>query len=469
MARAVLALGERLQAEATCPLCLELFSQPLITECGHNFCRGCLQTLLGVPPRPAACPQCRGPIAPASLRPNRSLGAVAGLAGALEEEAARPRCPTHGEDLGVFCESCRLPLCPLCREGPQHRDHRTRPAQEAAPELRETLQSHLVFLQKEKEGFKPKGEEEINALLEKVSSERQQLQDTFEELQQFLQEQEGLLLSQLDRAHGDLTREHQEYESRVSERRSLLDTLVVEIEKKREQPVVEFLMDVGKTLSRCEEAKTPIPEPISQELQRTVQSLSETNQLVVDVLAKFKATLLSKTDRERVKVTLDPGTANPILVLSKDRKTLRLGEQPQDLPDTPRRFMGSPSVLGSQGFSSGRHYWELEVGNGSSWAVGVALESVLRKESLSLAMGKLWALRMDWNGVYTALHSFPAPLGLQGKLRKIRIHLDYEAGQVSFYNAETRAKILQFEASFTEKVFPYFWLWSPENYIHLCD
>ncbi|XP_071590577.1 E3 ubiquitin-protein ligase TRIM7-like isoform X2 [Heliangelus exortis] len=416
MARAVLALGEQLQAEATCPLCLELFSEPLITPCGHNFCRGCLQTLLGVPPRPAACPQCRGTIAPGSLRPNRSLGAVAGLAGALEEEAARPRCPTHGEDLWVFCESCRLPLCPLCREEPRHRDHRTRLAQEAARELRETLQSNLVFLQKEKEGFKPKGEEEISALLEKVSSERQQLQDTFGELQQVLQEQEGLLLSQLDRALGDLTKEHQEYESRVSERRSLLDTLVVEIEKKREHPVVEFLMDVGKTLSRIEEAKTPIPEPISLELQRTLQSLSETNQLVVDVVAKFKASLLSRTDRERVKVTLDPGTANPILVLSEDLKTLRLGEQNQHLPDTPGRFTGSPSVLGSPGLSSGRHYWELE-----------------------------------------------------GKLRKIRVQLDYEAGWVSFYNAETMEKILHFEASFTEEVFPYFWLWSPENYIQLCD
>ncbi|KFP07374.1 Tripartite motif-containing protein 7, partial [Calypte anna] len=167
-------------------------------------------------------------------------------------------------------------------------------------------------------------------------------------------------------------------------------------------------------------------------------------------------------------VTLDPGTANPILVLSEDLKTLRLGEQNQHLPDTPGRFTGSPSILGSPGFSSGRHYWELEVGTGSSWAAGLALESVLRKESLSMAVGKLWALLLDWDGQYTALHSLPAPLGFQGKLRKIRVQLDYEAGRVSFYNTETMEKLLHFQASFTEKVFPYFWLRSPENYIQLC-
>ncbi|NXU16254.1 A33 protein, partial [Pardalotus punctatus] len=168
------------------------------------------------------------------------------------------------------------------------------------------------------------------------------------------------------------------------------------------------------------------------------------------------------------KVTLDPDTASPHLTLSRDHKTVWLGDGKQNLPDTSKRFMGSPSVLGSQGFTSGRHYWELEVGNGDSWAVGVALESVHRKDSLSMALGKIWALLLDWDGQYTALHVPPAPLALAEKLQKIRVHLDYEAGKVTFYNAENMTQILQFEASFTEKVFLYFWLWSEETLIQLC-
>ncbi|NXN55710.1 TRI15 protein, partial [Rynchops niger] len=164
-----------------------------------------------------------------------------------------------------------------------------------------------------------------------------------------LREQEGVLLAQFNQAHDELTKELCEYISSVSKRKSMLDTLVAEIEKKRDQLVVEFLMDVDKTLSSCEAVKAPIPEPVSPELQRTIKNLSEMSQLVVHTVAKFKVNLLRETDRERVKVTLDPETASPYLILSKDRRTVRLGDGQEDLPDTPKRFTGSPSVLGCQG------------------------------------------------------------------------------------------------------------------------
>ncbi|NXJ12845.1 NF7O factor, partial [Odontophorus gujanensis] len=154
------------------------------------------------------------------------------------------------------------------------------------------------------------------------------------------------------------------------------------------------------------------------------------------------------------KVVLDPETASSYLTISNDCRTLQMAEGHQDLPDNPKRFTGSSSVLGSQGFTAGRHYWELEVGDGNSWAVGVALESVERKESLIMAMDKIWALRMDWNHSYTTLTMPPTPLSLQDEPRHIRIHLDYEAGQVTFYNTDNMQQILQFNVSFTEKVFP---------------
>ncbi|NXG15314.1 TRI15 protein, partial [Grallaria varia] len=164
-----------------------------------------------------------------------------------------------------------------------------------------------------------------------------------------LREQKEALLAQFHPVSQELIQRCSEYESNVSERKLLLDTLIVDIEKKHDQPVIEFLMDVGKILSSCEAAKAPIPETVSPDLQRTVETLSETCQLVVGTVAEFKENLLSKIDRERERVTLDPETASLHLTLSPDHRTVRLGEGLEELPDTPRRFMGSPSVLGSQG------------------------------------------------------------------------------------------------------------------------
>ncbi|NXH26723.1 TRI15 protein, partial [Myiagra hebetior] len=164
-----------------------------------------------------------------------------------------------------------------------------------------------------------------------------------------LKEQEKILLAQLERVSQELLEKGHEYSSRVSERESLLDTVMAQIEEKRDQPVVEFLMDVGKILSSCEAAKAPIPEPVSPELQRSVERLSEVSQLILDTMAKFKVNLQSQIDSEREKVTLDPETASPDLTLSEDYKTIRLGGGKENLSDTSKRFTGSPSVLGSRG------------------------------------------------------------------------------------------------------------------------
>ncbi|NXG50947.1 TRI15 protein, partial [Psilopogon haemacephalus] len=163
-----------------------------------------------------------------------------------------------------------------------------------------------------------------------------------------LQEQEGVLLAQLDQAHEELATQRSQYISRASEKRSLLDTVIAALEKKRDQPAAEFLMVtpplVAFSLS-CEAAKVPIPEPVSPELQRHVGNLCEMSQLVTATVASFKG----KARDTVMKVTLDPETASPDLVISKDHRSVRLADRQQNLPSTPKRFMGSPSVLGSQG------------------------------------------------------------------------------------------------------------------------
>ncbi|KAI1901259.1 hypothetical protein AGOR_G00032480 [Albula goreensis] len=159
-----------------------------------------------------------------------------------------------------------------------------------------------------------------------------------------------------------------------------------------------------------------------------------------------------------VDVTLDPKTANPSLVLSDDGKQVTDGDKRQDLPDNPERFNRSPSVLGKEGFDSGRAYWEVCVRGKTDWDLGVVKESISRKGRITLCPENgFWTLWLRIGKKYEANDKKVASLNLRVKPRKVGVYLDYEKGQVSFYNVEARSHIYTFTGcSFTGKLFPFF-------------
>ncbi|XP_060126806.1 butyrophilin subfamily 1 member A1-like, partial [Zootoca vivipara] len=154
-------------------------------------------------------------------------------------------------------------------------------------------------------------------------------------------------------------------------------------------------------------------------------------------------------------VTLDPDTAHPQLILSKNRKIVRLGNEKQVLPNNPERFSYWFCVLGRERFTAGRHFWDVTVGSGKLWAVGVARKSVRRKGHFPLRPEEgVWALE-KCEGKY-----FPddSPLSLNEEPRRIRVTLDYEGGCVSFSDADSGAELYTFSgASFSgETLLPFF-------------
>uniref|UniRef100_A0A674ICK4 Zinc finger protein RFP-like n=1 Tax=Terrapene triunguis TaxID=2587831 RepID=A0A674ICK4_9SAUR len=156
---------------------------------------------------------------------------------------------------------------------------------------------------------------------------------------------------------------------------------------------------------------------------------------------------LLKSPRMHSNVTLDPDTAYPQLILSEGGKSVRWGDTWQHLPNNPERFDSWACVLGCEGFTSGRHCWEVEVevGVGQSWAVGVARESVGRKGGISLSPeGGIWAVERCWWGQYQALTSPETPLPLSRVPRRIRVCLDCDRGQVTFIDAGDEAPIFTF-------------------------
>lgn len=134
---------------------------------------------------------------------------------------------------------------------------------------------------------------------------------------------------------------------------------------------------------------------------------------------------------------------------------MRRADIGQNLPSNPKRFDTWHCVLGYEGFASGRHYWEVQLGDGRDWAVGVARESVTRKGRIILnPEGGIWALG-QWGGQFQALSVPEASLPW-----RLRVYLDCEVGQVAFYDGDTEALIFTFPLpSFTqERIHPWFWV-----------
>ncbi|VTJ51939.1 Hypothetical predicted protein [Marmota monax] len=162
-----------------------------------------------------------------------------------------------------------------------------------------------------------------------------------------------------------------------------------------------------------------------------------------------------------VDVTLDPDTAHPHLFLYEDAKSVRLEDSRQKLPENPERFDSWPCVLGREAFTEGRHYWEVEVGDRTDWAIGVCRENVMKKgfDPMTPDNG-FWAVELYGNG-YWALTPLRTPLPLAGPPRRVGIFLDYESGDISFYNMTDGSHIYTFPGiSFSGPLRPFFCLWS---------
>ncbi|XP_026895891.2 butyrophilin subfamily 2 member A2-like isoform X2 [Acinonyx jubatus] len=168
-------------------------------------------------------------------------------------------------------------------------------------------------------------------------------------------------------------------------------------------------------------------------------------------------------------VVLDPDTAHPELFLTEDRRGVRRGPSRQSVPDNPERFDCRPCVLGLESFSSGRHYWEVEVENVMVWALGLCRDNVERKgEALLVPRNGFWTLEMFGNQ-YRVLSSPEKILPLKERLRRVGIFLDYEAGDISFYNMRDRSHIYTCPRSpFSGPLRPFFRLGSDDSPLFIC-
>ncbi|XP_054859921.1 E3 ubiquitin-protein ligase TRIM58-like [Eublepharis macularius] len=444
---------ERLQDEVSCSICLEYLRDPVTIDCGHNFCYACISnycergaaSAMGA----ALCPQCRAGFLLSSSRPNKQL---ASIVEGIERLALRPGrslseglCERHGKKLRLFCQDDGEPICLVCDKSREHRSHTVLPIEEAAHEYKMKLQEAVDFLRKvlgEATKLEAQEEEKTAQWKEKVEQRRALIVSGFKRRRQAIDEEEQLLLRELEEEErGTLKKLQTNWAFMLGQCASLQD-LISEMELKCQQPAASLLKDVKNTLARSEKVSLPEPQLVSIDLPD-----------LYDVPG-----LMESLQRYRASVTFDPESANPYLVLSEDLLSVQVGDRRQDVPKSLVRFETCTCLLGRERFTSGRYYWEVHVGSKSSWTLGVCRESVSRQGIFtpSPATG-FWTVWLRNGDEYAALTSPLTELVLRVRPSAIGIFLDYDGGEVSFYNADNGSHIFSFTDSFTGTLRPYFY------------
>ncbi|XP_048843249.1 nuclear factor 7, brain-like [Brienomyrus brachyistius] len=448
------AAASSLDEELCCAVCSDFFKDPVLLKCSHSFCRVCLQKFWKENSS-RECPLCRRKSSVDDPPVNLTLRNV--VESYLQQRSVRnvaekneSRCSLHGEKLLFFCENDQELLCVACQNSRKHRDHQLCLVEEAAQDKKEDLRASLIPLNEKLEKFtKVKQESEKTAKHIKSQSQHteKRIKEEFEELHQFLREEEEARLAILRVEEKEKSEKMKEKIENISKQVSTLTEKIRDIEKAIGAENISFLKTVNDTKERAQ-CSLQDPELESGALIDVAKHLGS---LKFTVWEKMMETV------QYTPVTLDPNTAHARLFLSDHVTTVGHTGERMKIPNNPERFDSCVNVLGSEGFNSGKHSWEVEVGDKPAWDLGVVIGSVKRKGRVTCSPENgFWIIGLRKGDEYEAYSTPSTRLRLKRKPQRIRVHLDYDRGEVSFFNPTDMSLIHLFKDTFTGTLFPLF-------------
>ncbi|XP_075911000.1 E3 ubiquitin-protein ligase TRIM11-like [Petromyzon marinus] len=494
-------------SELSCPICLCTFDCPSTLSCGHSFCLRCLD---GAWERASSfsCPQCRAvfPERPQlkrnvalanlveQLRVGERMAAVVFCDGCDDGEtpAAKTclrcetsfceshlkphlknpklmdhvlvapivsleerRCQQHGDPYRFFCKQDECLACMVCTIAGDHISHQ------------------VITLEKEHETRKSGVGEETLAVEEKrkkaevsvgqMKAARQDVQDSmaqtkvrisgeFTRMRATLNEDERAALDRVDVKGREMLSKIEEniahYEREISELQAAATRLRALHE---ERDSLTFLQGHMKKTERTE--NPPPPAPPSDLTLGDVSWLS-------GVIEKLK--LSAPYGRSP---TVDPNSAHNNFQISSDLRTVTRTAVSQGRPDHPHRFDAWPQALCSESFSSGQHYWEVDVGGAAGRCeVGVAYGTIARKgrgDECSLGRNdSSWVLYKYNNNSWCVIHGgVKTSVPVRDPPRRVGCHLHWEAGLLSFYRADSMELLHCIHHAFSQPLYPALSVW----------
>ncbi|KAJ0065499.1 hypothetical protein NL108_012661 [Boleophthalmus pectinirostris] len=433
----------------TCPVCLETFKEPVSLGCHHSFCSVCLHNYWDQNST-RTCPVCRRKSSKEHLDVNFALKELT-LSFTQKEQAPggeRPVvCSSHPEQTPLFCLDERRPLCPVC-EFSLHSGHKVVSVDSAVSEVKEQLRSTAAVSVPEERAGLTRTHTQCEQIQELAHAQvelcERHIRAEFERLHRFLQQEEESVLRALRQ---EQSRQAQAIEAQLQQIREELCTMeqnLQTVEDLLQRQSVDFLTQYRHTHKDTQTL-------LSQHSPQLGPGLL-INQAKVLANVAFNAWNKMRALVSYSPVTLDTNTAGRRIHLSEDLRGVRNGDK-QQVPENPERFCQYDEVLGSEGFSSGSHQWDVEVGDHPYWAIGLAKESVDRKgERYATPENGLWCLGLN-DGEY---FGFSKTLSLKRRPQRIRVRLDCDEGKVFFFDAGDMSLICSHKHRFTEKMFPYF-------------
>ncbi|XP_060944017.1 zinc finger protein RFP-like [Limanda limanda] len=411
-----------------------------------------------------SCLTCLTSFCESHLEPHRRL---AGLKGHTLSEPVKNlddrMCKTHNKMTELYCLKEQEFICILCLKA-DHKGHNAVPLEEQYEKVAATKDAAQANMQKLIQTRIEKIAE-VEKLLDvsRVDSEKEEQAavQVFTELIQSIQTSQAELVEAIQQRHRGIKQKGEELLKELRREVTELKSRSSQLEHlSQSQDHYRFLQSFS-TLTTPPHGSCPDtdlgPDLSVQDMQGHLTRLKQRVDEIMEEIPEIRMKRMKRMREHAVDLTLDPDTAYHSLVISEDGKQVTVEDniKKDKATNNPKRFNVCCEVLAKEGFTTGKFYFEVQVKGKIRWFVGVARESVDRKKGRVLSVENgFWCIGL-FEGKYKTADS--EPIILKEELQKLGVFVDYNKGEVSFYNADSKSLIGCITGCcFTEKLYPYF-------------
>ncbi|XP_077314881.1 E3 ubiquitin-protein ligase TRIM39-like [Lithobates pipiens] len=376
------------------------------------------------------------------------------------------KCSIHKKILEYYCYEDNVCICVYCL-AEKHRLHQLENLDEATAKKKKKLKDLLETLVSESEDLEKNCQNIIRSMMgipKKVSDLKEKVASSFQDIRRRLEDLEKRVLEEIFNQETAMIVSGNIQLQKLNVKKTLLSSKMRRIEElcKETDPLTVLEFGEDNFYDNSEDQK----KDDLKEADKKMYVVEDLNKFLIALtLHNGLNNIVTETRKEYCipeakEILLDLNTAANNVLVSSDLKSVSWSVLGQRRKETVERFE-QHQVLNTSAFSAGRHYWEVEASESEYWMMGVTYPSIDPKspESWIGNNGKSWCL-CKWHDEYSIRHdSKDVNTHSYLSCKKVGIYLDYEAGQLSFYELSDHIRHLHtFTATFTEPLHAAFWV-----------